>query len=48
MVDNLTSLGDLKGHRIVSWNARSIVNKIKEADRIVKLSNAHFLGIIES
>ncbi len=48
MVDNLYNLGDLKGHRIVAWNSRSLLNKIEEIDRIATISKAHFLGILES
>ena len=37
-----------KGHTLVAWNARSVLNKIEEVERILLLSNPEFIGICET
>ncbi len=48
MITNLNELSKCKGHVSVVWNARSILNKIEEVDRIATTAKPSFIGSTES
>ena len=48
MISTLEDLAKCKGHTTVIWNARSVLNKIEEVDRIAILAKPSFIGITES
>ena len=47
MISTLEDLAKCKGHTSVIWNARSIIDKIEEVDRIAILAKPSFIGITE-
>ena len=48
MISTLEELAKCKGHISVVWNARSVLNKIEEVDRIALSAKPSFIGITES
>ena len=48
MINNLEELKTCKGHITVIWNARSLLAKIEEVDRIALQAEPSFIGITES
>ncbi len=48
MIANLEELNTCKGHISVIWNARSLLPKIEEVERIATQAEPSFLGITES
>ena len=48
LITNLEDLKTCKGHISVIWNARSLLPKIEEVERIVTQAEPSFIGITES
>ena len=48
MIDKLEDLSKCKGHTTLIWNARSLLPKIEEVERLVIKAKPDFIGITES
>ena len=48
MIHNLTDVAKAKGLSLIAWNARSVLNKIEEVDRLAIQAKPDFICITES
>ena len=48
MIKSLDDLSTCKGHTSITWNARSLLPKIEEIDRIAINAQPEFIGICET
>ncbi len=48
MIDKLEDIATCKGHTTIIWNARSLLPKIEEVERLVIKAKPDFIGITET
>ena len=48
MINKLTDLAKCKGHTTIFWNARSLLSKIEEIERLAIEAKPEFIGVVET
>ncbi len=48
MIEYLQDLSKCKGHTTIFWNARSVLSKIEEIDRLAIEAKPEFIGVVET